>query len=398
MPSSETTSATQLLRSPALWALYALLGLFAFVQNMIGPAVPFLRAEFHLDYSAAAMHMSAFALGQMMSGLLAPLVIRRFGIHRALWGGMLGIFVGITALVLAPVPILSLAAILFMSLTGTLALSSLQASISQLGGEHRSQALMEGNVSASLASAAAPFVLVAGVALGLGWRALWPVFAAGLAATALFGRKPIARSVPDSIIEESDSRGDRLPRAFWRFFILIFFAVGVEWSVGFWATEYLKGLPGHSVSLAAAGAGVFQIAAVSGRLVCSRLTGRIKEKRILITAMVLTAIGFPLYWLRAQPVTAFLGLTLCGLGVSAFYPLSLSLSIGAAKGRTAAASSLAAVASGAAIFTMPLLLGLVADSAGLRTALWSIPLGLGIMALLLISGRRSEAGSRESPD
>jgi fucose permease len=354
---------------------------------MIGPAVPFLRAEFHLDYSAAAMHMSAFALGQMMSGLLAPLVIRRLGIHRSLWGGMLGILVGISGLVLAPAPILSLASILFMSLTGTLALSSLQASISQLGGEHRSQALMEGNVSASLASAAAPFVLVAGVALGLGWRALWPVFAAGLAATALLGRKPIARDIPDRIIEGSSSRVSRLPWTFWRFSILIFFAVGVEWSVGFWATEYLKGLPGHSISLAAAGAGIFQIAAVTGRLVSSRLMGHIKEKWILIAAMVLTMIGFPLYWLRAQAFTAFLGLTLCGLGVSTFYPLSLSLSIGAAEGRTATASSLAAFASGAAIFTMPLMLGLIADHIGLSSALFAIPAGLCLMLALLAMGR-----------
>lgn len=367
--------------------MYALLGLFAFVQNMIGPAVPFLRAEFRLDYGTAAMHMSAFALGQMASGLLAPTVIRRLGVHRVLWGGMLGILIGISGLVLAGSPIVSLASILFMSLTGTMALSCLQASISRLGGTYRSQAIMEANMAASVTSAAAPFVLVAGVALGLGWRALWPAFAAGLAATFLFGFKPIARDLPYGAAEKAEVKGKGLPWAFWKLCILIFFAVGVEWSVGFWATEYLKGLPGHSVSLAAAGAGVFQIAAVSGRFFSSRMMGKIKEKRILLAAMALTAVGFPLYWLRAEPITAFLGLALCGLGVSTFYPLTLSLGIEASAGETAAASSFAAVSSGAAIFSMPLLLGLVADRAGLPSALFAIPIGLCFMVAVLAWSR-----------
>jgi fucose permease len=381
------SSTTGLSRSPALWALYALLGLFAFVQNMIGPAVPFLRAEFSLDYSTAAMHMSAFALGQMASGLAAPYFIGRLGPRKAIWGGMIGILAGITGLALAPSPIVSLASILFMSLSGTLALSCIQVSISKLGDAFRSQALIEANIVASVTSAAAPFVLIAGVALGLGWRALWPAFALGLAATAAFGYRPLAKDLSGG--GEAASAKGRLPLSFWKPCLLIFFGVGVEWSVGFWATEYLKGLPGHSVSLAAAGAGVFQIAAVAGRFASSRLVGRVKESRLLAAAMALTLLGFPLYWLRAQSLTAFLGLALCGLGVSNFYPLGLSIAIGASGGKTAAASSLAATAAGAAIFTMPLVLGLIADRSGLPTALWSIPAGLGVMALLL--ARRSRA-------
>jgi fucose permease len=380
-------STTRLVRSSALWSLYGLLGLFAFVENMIGPAVPFLRLEFNLDYSTAAMHMSAFALGQMISGLIATFVIARFGLRRVLWGGMIGILIGITGLVLAPMPVVSLASIFFMSLTGTLALSCLQASISLLGGERRGQALMEANIAASVTSAAAPFILVAGVALGLGWRALWPAFALGLAAATAIGYRPIARELPEIGGGISRTKG-ALPASFWRPCVLIFFGVGVEWSVGFWATEYLKGLPGHSVSLAAAGAGVFQIAAVCGRFASSRLMARLKERKILLMAMAITLIGFPLYWMRSGPVTAFLGLALCGMGVSTFYPLSLALCIGASGGKTAAASSFAAFTSGAAIFAMPLLLGLIADRSGLPAALWSIPIGLGVMALLTVGRER----------
>jgi fucose permease len=385
------SSATRLIRSRALWALYALLSLFAFAENMIGPAVPFLRAEFHLDYGAAALHMSAFALGQMFGGLAASVCVRRLGLRRSIWGGMLGMLAGMTGFVLAPVPALSLASILFMSFTGCVSLSCLQTSISGLAGPFRSQALMEANVAASVMSALAPFVLVAGVALGLGWRVFWPAFALCLAAACLFGARPIATAVPDAGAGKAAAGKQRLPAAFWKVWALTFIAVGVEWSVGFWATEYLKGLPGHSFGLAAAGAGVFQIAAVAGRLVSSRLMGRLKERRMLVVAMALTLLGFPLYWLRADALSALAGLALCGFGVSNFYPLALSLSIGAAEGQTAAASSWAAAAAGAAIFSMPLLLGLVADRAGLSAALLAAPIGLLLMGLLLIRKRPRES-------
>jgi len=184
-----------------------------------------------------------------------------------------------------------------------------------------------------------------------------------------------------------------MPGAFWPFLLLIFLGVGTEWSVGFWATEYLKGLPGGSVSLAAAGAGVFQIAAVCGRFTTSRLMGRVSERRILAIAILLTAIGFPFYWLRASPLSAFAGLALCGFGVATFYPLALSLGLEASGGNAAKASSLAASGAGTAIFTMPLLLGLVADRAGLPAALWAIPCGLALMSALLFLGKRASAAA-----
>lgn len=115
---------------------------------------------------------------------------------------------------------------------------------------------------------------------------------------------------------------------------------------------------------------------------------------MLVAAMALTLLGFPLYWLRADALSALAGLALCGFGVSNFYPLALSLGIGAAEGQIGAASSWEAAAAGAAIFSMPLLLGLVADRAGLAAALLAAPIGLLLMGLLLIRKRPQSAVPR----
>ncbi len=373
---------SRIVRTPALWTLYALLGLYAFLQNAIGPAVPFLRAEFHVDYTFAALHMSAYAVGMMVAGVTAPWVIRRFGSHMALWGGQFGTLLGLTALVLAPTPWVSLIGILFAAVTGTISLAAIQAAVSGQAGAHRGQALVEANMAASLTSAAAPFVLLLGTVIGTGWRTLWPAFVLALGATVIFGWKPVASSVPNRPAEEHAVSG-RLPRSYLRAWLMIFFGVCVEWAVGFWAAEYLKGLPGGSAGLAAAGAGTFQLACLAGRLISSRLTGRWGERRLLFIAIGLTAAGFPLYWSLASPWVSFGGLVLCGLGVCNFYPLGLSLALSSAGPQAAKGSSLATLASGSAILAAPLILGALADALNLRVALFAIPLCLVILVLLL---------------
>lgn len=384
----------RLVRTPGLWTLYAILGLYAFLQNSLGPAVPFLRAEFHLDYTWAALHISAFAVGMIVAGVTAPAWIERFGPRSALWGGQLGTLAGITVLVLAPAPWVSLIGILIAGLVGTFSQAALQSSIATLAGPHRAKALLESGVAASLTSAAGPFVLVLGVALGSGWRTLWPVFVAALALVYLVGRAPLKREVPDRPARAAEGPvRSPLPRAYLRYWLLILIGVSVEWCVGFWAAEYLKGLPGGSVSLAAAGAGVFQLSAVVSRIVSSRLTARWGERRLLGLALAMAALGFPLYWSLANAVTAFAGLILCGLGVAVFYPVGLSLGLGAAGTQGARASSLASGAAGLAVLGAPLGLGALADTWGLGTALFAIPAGLLLMTVLLLIRRRAQPGS-----
>ena len=377
----------RLVRTPALWTLYAILGLYAFLQNAIGPAIPLLRNEFHFDYTLAALHISAFAVGMILSGLTSAAIIRRFGVKAALWGGQLGTLAGLTILVLAPSPWVSLLGIFVAGLTGTVSLAAIQASVAALAGPHRGKALLEANIAASLTSAAAPFVLVLGTVSGIGWRLLWPTFVVALVVTFALGARPLARAIPARPPEEQRPAG-RLPRSFFRAWLLIFVGVGVEWCIGFWAASYLKGLPGGSDSLAVAGAGVFQLAAVAGRLLSSRLAGRLGEKRLLAGAIVVAAVGFPLYWSLAGPLISLVGLGLCGMAVATFYPLGVSLAIGVAGAQAPRASSLTTSGSGSAILVAPLALGAAADQWGLAVALGAVPVGLVAMLALLLLRRK----------
>jgi len=130
------------------------------------------------------------------------------------------------------------------------------------------------------------------------------------------------------------------------------------------------------------------LAAVAGRLLSSRLAGRLGEKRLLAGAIVVAAVGFPLYWSLAGPLISLVGLGLCGMAVATFYPLGVSLAIGVAGAQAPRASSLTTSGSGSAILVAPLALGAAADQWGLAVALGAVPVGLVAMLALLLLRRK----------
>src|SRR3712207_7055684 len=67
MSTGEATSPPQrrFVRYPLTWATYALVGYFAYLETVLGPLMPFLRAEHGFSYTVASLHFSAFALGAL---------------------------------------------------------------------------------------------------------------------------------------------------------------------------------------------------------------------------------------------------------------------------------------------------------------------------------------------
>jgi len=82
------------------------------------------------------------------------------------------------------------------------------------------------------------------------------------------------------------------------------------------------------------------------------------------------------------------GLFITGLGVANFYPLILTLAIGAANGDTTQAGARATLASGTAILILPMALGRLADSTNIHQAYGIVILLLvGILLIQLVAQR-----------
>src|SRR5436190_19878511 len=69
--------AAALNRDRLTWLAYGQFAAFGYFFYGFGPVVPLLRVEQHTSRGVAGLHGTAFALGGMLGGALAPWLVRR---------------------------------------------------------------------------------------------------------------------------------------------------------------------------------------------------------------------------------------------------------------------------------------------------------------------------------
>jgi MFS family permease len=149
---------------------YLLLAYFAYLLNIQGPILPFLRDQLRLTYAGVSLHLSAFAAGEIAAGLIGDWVARVLGRWAALWTGAAGMAVGALLLCFGPDFRIMLSGCALMGLLGSLQLVLIPAILADRHGEQRAVAVTESNVVASAFSLLAPLSVGAFTVLGLGWR------------------------------------------------------------------------------------------------------------------------------------------------------------------------------------------------------------------------------------
>jgi fucose permease len=159
--------------------------------------------------------------------------------------------------------------------------------------------------------------------------------------------------------------------------VAIVLGVAVEFCIISWSANYLETVLGMLRADAAQSVSLFLVAMMLGRLLGGRLVRIFSIHKLLIASILVAIAGYLLFWLTDSISLALGGLFVAGLGVASLYPLIISLAIGAVPDDTVQASARATLASGTAILTLPLILGRLADSVGIRLA-------FGIVALLLV--------------
>jgi MFS family permease len=362
-------------RDRRTWAAYLLLGLFAYLETAIGPAMPFLRAELGLGYAVASLHFSVFALGAIAAGLTGERWVRRIGRGRALWGGIGGMAAGAALVALGPNVVVTIAGAAMMGAIGTLSLMANQAVLSDIHGDLRAIALTESNVAATGTAILAPLLIGGLAAAGWGWQF-------GLLVTApwalilwwTFRGVRFPEAVPVALGEAGTGR---LPGVFWLLWVVLFLVASVEWCIAYWGADFLASVVGLERATAATAMTLFFVAMTGGRLLGSRLARHFRAVILLLAAIAVALGGFLVYWLAPTPALNLAGLFLAGLGIANLYPLTIAAATSAVPNRIDQATARLAVATGTALLVGPFAVGALADAAGMR---W----GFGIVAPLLI--------------
>jgi fucose permease len=358
------------------WMAYLFLAFYGYFLNVLGPITPFLKDELHLSYTVSSLHFTAFAVGILLVGLGGHVPIRRLGPWGALWIGAAGMSVGALLLVAGRTPVITIGAAFLMGAIGSLILAVVPSALSDRHGELRAVAISEANVIASFVTTAAP-LLVGWFAYSIGgWRLALVIVAVALLLMYLwFGR--VASPMGPSIQGDPAQAHRPLPTLYWVYWTALVLAVSVEFCMIFWSADYLMTVLGMPKADAAQAVSLFLAGMLLGRLAGSRLVRYSAASPLVIGATLVAALGFLIFWRTGTVILGLSGLFITGLGVASMYPLILSLAMSTAPNNTIQASARATLASGAAILTLPLVLGRLADAIGIRPA-------YGVVALLLL--------------
>ena len=372
-------------RDRLTWLAYVMLAYIGFTQSMLGPLMPFLRTELRLNYTLGGFLPAALAVGLILSGLIGDWLACHWSRRVVFWSGAIGLATSAVLLGLSHQFELALIAVLGMGFGSSLTQVMIQALLADQHAGRRAIAFTEANVAASLSATLTPLVIGSLQAAGVGWRAISvPVvlFLTLLAGT--FHRQ----SIPDGAVrtQSVEDRG-RLPFSFWLYWIVLFLVVAVEMSMAVWGTEFLSSVAGLSRVDAALAFSAFPAAMLIGRIAGSRFTRRWSSLTLLLIALVVTLIGFPIFWLARLTTLNIIGLFITGLGIANLYPLTLSVAIGLTADQSNKASARVSLGVGTALLTAPLLLGWLADRLGLQSA-YGMAIVLMVAACAIVMNNR----------
>lgn len=326
----------------------------------------FLRAENHLSYSLTALHFTAWSIGVLFAGSIGEKVMRKFTKPRTVWTAGSGVCGGILIFLAGTNPFITIFGTFMTGLSGSLMCQTLATIMADKFAEARIIAIAEANLTASIFCSIAPFLISVCMKSGINWRVAM-VLPVVIFLVFFFSSRHL---VPAEASSEPGSRpfAGTLPRFYWFCWTLVFFSVACEWAIIYWGADFLEKVAHISKADAAANLSFYLGAMVLGRLMGSRLVRQFSTKLLLRLACVIAMTGFAIFWLGNSVLLNVIGLSIAGLGLANFYPLTLSAAIGSAPKNAGLATSRMSLASGGATMTSPLLLGLIAEQSNIFTA------------------------------
>jgi MFS family permease len=351
------------------------------LNAVLGPALPYLRAEEGIDYVVGALHQVAFAIGGGLAGWFAT---RSTALTRAtsVRAGLAVAGVASLAIGYGGNVVVTVGAALVLSAAATAALIALWATLTDRHRRHRAVAMTEGEVCVSFGGIVAPLLVGVSAASRWDWR-----FAFALAAlvtwTAVLGSLAVRIPATARVAKSAESKVGA-HRA-WPTLTVVFAIVALEFGLSFWLASYLDEDVGMTTEAAAALVSGLYAANLGGRLLVSRLARRWAPERLLLGALAVALAGLPILLLATDAVVASIGIVVAGAGISATFPLTSALHVTASpSGADRAFGQVLITASGGQIVG-PLAVAVVAQVAGLRAGLVTLP-ALATAAVLVVVG------------
>lgn len=354
------------------WSIYLMFGLFGAQQGMLGPLMPFLRAEFSLDLRWTGLHFAAYALGLVLIGVPYRWLERRPPVIGTGRIAISSIIVASGFFAMAAGLPMTLPGSVVLGFSGGLVMAVGQAMLGRRYGEQAAAKLVEAHIVAGLCVLGGALLVGAATAVGLSWRAaplLISAWALLMFCVPSGLHRTEARTTPATASTGTPVDALPAPRltrlSLWALVIL---GISAEWGVGFWGAEYMKTHVQTSASVAATLMSLYFAGTVCGRLASSFALRRLSPLSLL-TTVIFSAIATLLVLSLIQGLAGTAVFTfVLGACLGNFFPLILGSAMRVAPHASSALSTQASQAVGVALLLAPFLLGLLSERIGVEAA------------------------------
>lgn len=358
----------------------------AIFANLL-PRYPEIKADLHLTNASYGAAVAAFSGGALVAGLAAATLIRRFRSAPVAVGGTVALAAFVVAAGAASTPAMFAGALF--------AAGACDAVVDVAQNAHglRLQRALGRSIINSLHAVWAAGAILGGltgagaIALGIPRGVHLSVVAGLLSAVALIAYRYLLPG-PD----HDDHPGGRVgagtragPRVYLVLAALVLIAIAgatVEDAGSSWATLYLRDTLHAPAAVAVFG----YIALVGfmfvGRLLGDRLVDRFGEATVARVGGLIAAAGMGTALAVPTVATTIAGFALAGLGVATLVPAAMHGADQLPGLRPGTGLTVVTWLMRVGFFGAPLLVGFVADAAGLRAGLLAVPVA-GVVAMLL---------------
>jgi MFS family permease len=348
------------------------------------------RDDEHTSRAISGLHGTGLAVGAMLTAVLAPRLISRFGRARMMWVALTIMSAGVIIFVSCDVVAVTIGGALLAGFGGTLVLNiSVAVLTAHHAGAAGGAAVTQANGLGSACGIFAPLLVGGAVSIGIGWRSgVLVTVVIAIAVVAVFGRRVDIDAVLPAKEHDAARTSRRLSREYWRACFVLVMTNAIEFSMTIWSSDVLNHHDGLSKGTAATGVTAIVTGMTVGRLSSGRLALRYAADTLLLCAFGLTIAGFGIFWISTNPVLAFVGLFVVGLGISLQFPLAITRAVGFSDGRPDLATAYAALGGGFAVGAAPFGLGALADHIGSHTAMLVVPVFVALAAVGVVTARR----------
>ena len=335
----------------------------------VGVVLGELRDELGLSGVVAAAHGSTFGAGLLLMGLFGLRLVARVGRPAAFWGTCVMIVVGVAMLCAGHSWPVTLGGTAVAGLACAMLVLLMPGIVADHHGPARVGAFAAINGVPGLAGVSYSLAVGAAIGAGTSWR--WPYLALTLFIAAVLAAVGAKATIPTSSVPRASAVQLLRHHTARRPFLDAVHAVLAEFPLGVWAVTFLKEVGGSSSGGAAALGAVWGLCIMVARLLLPRY--------VAVTGVWARSIGFAavtlgslVMWMGPGLGVRIVGLVLVAFGCSPLYPLAVDRLYARVQADSVTLGAVTALASGVAIVSGPLLLGVLADAIGLRDAVLAV--------------------------